>query len=181
MDTFNQEASLVRKEQLYLQYNLFKANALGGIFAAAILSLLSWNYINHQTIFIWFFITCAMIAVRLYFYFALFREQPSQEHMEKWETIHTIMSTAIGLAWGSAGIFLFPEHNLEHQAMLIIILLGVTATAGMTFIDNASAGLYLYPLNHHPHHNTLGTGDDPSNPIFGIIKCSIHMAALKKH
>ncbi len=68
--------------------------------------------------------------------FLYYRDQARALHSRQWLQRFRLSSGVCGLAWGLAGILLFPEADTAHQAFLIFALVGV-----------AGAGIVIYSID----------------------------------
>ena len=120
----NMESCEVLKEQVCLLYkpSLLAANAT--IFTSAFLAYIQWNVINHTTIFCWLTIIWVVVIIRILCFFAFKREKLIASRVSFWMYLYIVITIFAGGAWGSAGIFLFP-NEFEHQAATIVILAGM--------------------------------------------------------
>jgi len=121
------QASLVRKEQVYLLYKPSLNAAITTALAAAVLTFLQWQHISHTILIVWLSFVIVIVTARISFYIAFHSKQPNEKDIPFWEQSHILLSIGAGLAWGSAGILLLPENNFEHQAATIILVTGMAA------------------------------------------------------
>jgi len=152
MNITTTESMRVRQEQVRLLYKSFLIIALGGAFATFIIGFLQWNHISHTTIMIWLSVMIPLIVARIFFYFSFIRQQPKVEQIPAWEKLNLYISTATGMTWGAAGIYLFPDGSIEYQAVTLIVLVGMAAGASATLsIIRSHAFIFIcltmIPLN----------------------------------
>ena len=135
----------IRQEQVSLLYNSsFKATIATAI-AACMLTYMQWPYIAHTTLMLWLSFIAVISIARIGFYFAFKQKQPSAQDIPFWQASYTSLTAGAGLAWGAAGIFLFPENNFEHQAVTVVLLAGMAAGAITTHsILRAPVFIFLF-------------------------------------
>ena len=146
MDTRNTPQALqVRKEQVYLLYKASFKAAIATTIAACVLTYMQWSYIAHTTLILWLSFTAILSLARITFYFIFKQQQPTAQDIGFWETAYTSLTAGAGLAWGAAGIFLFPENNFELQAATVILLTGMAAGATTTHaVLRAPAFIFIF-------------------------------------
>ncbi|PCI43284.1 MAG: hypothetical protein COB41_07415 [Proteobacteria bacterium] len=118
----------ILKEQVYLLYKPSFLAALATIFAAGFLAHIQWNVIDHTTILWWLAAMWVVVAVRIVCFFLFKRKKPDSSQTPFWGNLYIVVTICAGAAWGSAGVFLFP-NDFEHQAATIVILAGMAGGA----------------------------------------------------
>ena len=128
MNTSTTSPSLqIRKEQVYLLYKSSFNAAIATAVAACVLTYVQWHHVSHTTLILWLSFMASITIARIAFSISFQQKQPHAKDIPFWETAHILLTLAAGLAWGSAGIFLLPEHNFEYQAATVILLAGMAA------------------------------------------------------
>lgn len=127
-----------KTQRLYVeQVNLLAANLPVGLGAtlvnAAILTLTQWEVISHLVLFSWLASMLLITAWRYVVVQAYRRSATRWTHPQRWDQWFTIGAALSGVAWGSAGVFLFPIDSVTHQVFVIFVLAGMTAGAVVTF------------------------------------------------
>jgi len=97
-----------------------------------ILMFILWEVVSHSTLIIWFSALTTISVFRLLF---LKFERSAQTFavVNRWGKWCIIGIVFAGIAWGSAGIFLFPIDSLAHQVFIAFVLGGMVAGAVGTY------------------------------------------------
>ncbi len=64
-------------------------------------------------------------------------------HSRTWLKYFRLSSGLCGLAWGSACLFIFPQHNTELQAFLALIIAGICAGALINYSIDIKTAIYF--------------------------------------
>lgn len=137
------EALEIRKEQVYLLYKPSLTAVFASVFTASLLAYIQWDVIPTTHIILWLSAMGIVVALRVLYYFSFQRAQPTAQAIPFWEKSYVVISIAAGFAWGSAGIFLFPTHSLEHQAATIVVLAGMAA-GSVTTLSALRAPVFIF-------------------------------------
>ncbi len=144
-------SAIVRK-QLTL-FNRYMVPAFTFVVASTLfLAYILYSSVDHSVLFLWMSVMFALLVLRAALVPLFNRVRDKAFNTEWWKFLLTTSTLALGLCWGSAGIYLFPEVPL-HQAFLLMILVGVAAgsvpvlaplsTAGLLFLVTVLAPLIL--------------------------------------
>ena len=144
-------SAIVRK-QLTL-FNRYMVPAFTFVVASTLfLAYILYSSVDHSVLFLWISVMFALLLLRAALVPLFNRVRDKAFNAEWWKFLLTTSTLALGLCWGSAGIYLFPELPL-HQAFLLMILVGVAAgsvpvlaplsTAGLLFLVTVLAPLIL--------------------------------------
>ena len=153
------ESVQIRMEQIRLLNTPSFASAIGTSFAASILAYIQWPVIEHSIVLIWLFVVGLIVAARTVIYFTFKLQAP--DSIGFWEKLYVVVTIFAGLAWGAAGIFLFPEDDFVRQAATIVILAGMTSGAITTLSALRSTVFIFVSLTMIPliTHLFLVSGD----------------------
>ncbi len=129
----NEEQRVLYAEQVKQLY----ANASAGLVAAAINSLIlvgiQRNVTSRMVLIAWF-VSLAVINLVRYIYIRRFqRVSLGSLEASRWGNGFIAGVALSGIAWGSAGIFLFPVESLGHQTFLVFVIGGMVAGAAAAF------------------------------------------------
>jgi len=144
-------SAIVRK-QLTL-FNRYMVPASTFVVASTLfLAYILYSSVDHSVLMLWMSVMFALLVLRAALVPLFNRVREREFNTEWWKFLLTTSTLALGLCWGSAGIYLFPESPL-HQAFLLMILVGVAAgsvpvlaplsTAGLLFLVTVLAPLIL--------------------------------------
>jgi len=76
---------------------------------------------------VWLGCLTAVTLARSIMTYAYFHTRPSGVKIRFWGHAYLVGSGLAGITWGSAALYLFPEHSLGHQVFIAFILAGMTA------------------------------------------------------
>ena len=108
---------------------------------AVILVLILWKPISHSLLVIWFAATIGL-ALQRAMYSHKYRPDALQPDQAARVAKGLVIGLALsGIAWGCAGIFLFPKDSPTHQSLMIFVLCGMVAGAAGTFSSIIAAFL----------------------------------------
>lgn len=121
----------VRQEQLQLLAGSFPTSALATLVNGTIICFLQWQVIDHTNITSWFICLLAISLVRTiqYHQFRQASDKSVENSLQFWERSFMSGNILSGILWGSSAFLLFPENNMNHQALLIFVLAGMSAGA----------------------------------------------------
>jgi len=123
--------------QLYAeQVRLLYKNAVVGLIAtfinSAILVLILRSKVPHRVLTIWL-VCILVVSAGRFAQFIRFRRLPRHSDVGRWGAWFVIGMTFSGIAWGAAGVFLFPVESIIHQAFLAFVLGGMAIGAAGHF------------------------------------------------
>ncbi len=144
-------ASLIEREQTNLLFGNFRVGAIAVVLNACFLTLAQWSVIPHRLALGWLGYMVLVIGARIALYQAYRRPSSSDVNGIPWRTWFVIGSTATGLGWGAASLFLYPTDSFFHQLFLTFVVAGMTAgtVTALSPVYPAyllSAGLTVGPL-----------------------------------
>jgi len=94
---------------------------------SAILALVLRDVIPHSIILQWLLSVWLISILRGIHYYVYRQGSLSQDQLQRCRTLFTIGSLLSGLAWGAAGVFLFPQDSYPHQSFITFLLAGMVA------------------------------------------------------
>ncbi len=118
----------VRAEMLTIAYDHLGLSSLAVVVNAFVLSMAFWSVIDHAALLIWF-ISLFSVSLLRYYSALRFRHRREAYTAGYWEQLFLIGVTVSALIWASASLVLFAQESIMHQAMLIIVLAGMSAGA----------------------------------------------------
>lgn len=117
------------KEQTRLLYANSMLPILVSVLAGVLLCWGQRTVIGPNVFFGWLFVFVAISVCRIFLVFWFNNGNTEERNEDHWHRNFLISTYAIAAVWGSAAYLLFPEHDLVHQVMFFIIVLGVAAGA----------------------------------------------------
>jgi diguanylate cyclase (GGDEF)-like protein/PAS domain S-box-containing protein len=104
-------------------------------------ALIMWQYVDNYTLVVWVITMVVVILFRIYHYilYSNTSEEELQQNSRVWlHRYYTYILIGGGL-WGSTALLLFPQGELLYQMVVVLFILGLTATA----LGIISASWYL--------------------------------------
>jgi PAS domain S-box-containing protein len=137
------EKRMLQAEQLRMHHVNLPYELGGSLLTGLILAFVQWGTVSHMAVLVWL----AWLALT---HGARFLNDRAEQRLVPGERessallrrvhVHTV---AHGVAWGMAGLLLFPSGNFEHQIFLALVVLGMTAGClTITALDVKAALLY---------------------------------------
>lgn len=128
----------IKAEMITIAYQHLRLSSAAVVVNAIVLSLALWSVVDHTTLIVWLVI---MLGVSLMRYSSVLHfEHRELHHTTKyWEQIFLVGVTVSALVWAAASLFLFTSGSIMHQAMLMIVLSGMSAGAVSSLASVLSA------------------------------------------
>lgn len=126
------ERQRLHAEQVEQLFSLWHVGFIATLVNISILTIVQWNVISHSVLLTWF---SALVLITLLRDGLLFRYRPTPippDESRRWSVWFIGSIAILGIAWGSAAVFLFPEESLPHQIFLAFVLGGMMAGAAAT-------------------------------------------------
>jgi PAS domain S-box-containing protein len=144
--TNNQTSVLIADEQTRHLYAGAYLSLSVTLINAIILAYFQWPVIEHIVIESWLVAISAVSIVRLYLTWRFHRLQLDSNGLKRWNNYFLAGVLVAGIVWGSASYFLFPADDVTHQALLAVIIAGMSAGAVSVLSANWNAViLFLVP------------------------------------
>ncbi len=122
-------AGMMRNEQIKLLYESAPFGFVAVVINAFIVVIVEWDVLSHAWLLGWLGYVLALTGVRAH-WVRRFNRRPSDDlDLTHWGRLFLIGTFLSGLGWGAAGVLLFAEGSLAHQAFLAFVLGGMTAGA----------------------------------------------------
>jgi PAS domain S-box-containing protein len=119
---------LVNAERVRLLYKNASFSMTASLINSSVLSLIFWKVIDHTNIIAWVMSIILVTVLRYVDVVHFLRSSPEPSQALRRFTLGTFFS---GIAWGLAGVIIFPAESLIYQAFLAFVLGGmVTGAAG---------------------------------------------------
>jgi len=135
----------INKELLDLAYKNLLASSIAVFVNTIVLVYLLWEVVNQKYLIIWLSSILLLTTLR-YFFAYLYHKDKIHYSIAHWNKIFLIGTLFAAMLWGVVPIVLFPD-SLEHQSMLIIIIVGMGAGATSSLASHLSATrLFLFVM-----------------------------------
>ncbi|UFS61755.1 EAL domain-containing protein [Sulfurimonas sp. HSL-3221] len=100
-------------------------------FSVLLFSVFMWHYVDNIALAVWISVSVIVLLFRFYHY--LLYSNSSEEELRPQSTLwlhryYTYVLIGGGL-WGSTAVLLFPPHEILYQMVVVLFILGLTATA----------------------------------------------------
>jgi CheY-like chemotaxis protein/signal transduction histidine kinase/HPt (histidine-containing phosphotransfer) domain-containing protein len=122
-------ASELLAARVSMLYDQAAKGFLATLVAAAVLAFMLVEQLDYARVTGWLLAVVFIIAARYATLVAYRRSRPGPGEAARWMQRFSVGTLFSGLAWGVAGVLLFPPQSIPHQAFLALILAGLVAGA----------------------------------------------------
>lgn len=137
------ESSALRAEIVDMLYANNRRSLMAAIVVMLALLLVQQPLINHTILAVWTSVFLTAYGARAFLTRQYEKDQQHALHSGRWLQWFRASTGFCGIAWGLAGILLFPETDTAHQAFLIFALVGVSGAAIIIYsIDTLTSNLF---------------------------------------
>ncbi len=137
------ESSALRAEIVDMLYANNRRSLMAAIVVMVALLLVQQPLINHTILGVWTGVFLTAYGARAFLTRQYEKDQQHALHSGRWLQWFRVSTGFCGVAWGLAGILLFPETDTAHQAFLIFALVGVSGAAIIIYsIDTFTSNLF---------------------------------------
>lgn len=84
---------------------------------------------NNKLLYQWSSLFLIISAMRFYIGSFLHKGKQLFRHVNLWRNIYIVTASASGMAWGLCGFMLYPNLGVDQQALVFLLVAGVTAAA----------------------------------------------------
>ena len=94
-------------------------------------SLIMWHYVDNPSLAVWVSVMVVVLLFRLYHYLLYSNSSDQELRADLTFWLHRYYTYVLigGGLWGSTAFLLFPQHDLLYQMVVVLFILGITATA----------------------------------------------------
>jgi diguanylate cyclase (GGDEF)-like protein len=132
----------IENEITRLIYAQLPVNVLAVFINASVIVFILRNVLSFTPLAIWYGVNVGLSLVRLGMSFFYKKQSHSAKHSQRfWRLLFNSGTLLAGLAFGSAGIFLFPPDNFAYQVFVYLVLGGMAAGSSGTYAVNK--GIFL--------------------------------------
>lgn len=149
--------SQIKATQARLLYTESTIGVAGAVAGSLILVAALWEVVPHFRLLGWLAVYVSIQGFRRLLVRAFHRASPDEGAALRWGLWFSVATTISGLAWGMAGVLLFPPNAPAHQFLLALFVAGVAAAASVVYSYSSQcyiptllaqlvplAGRYLY-------------------------------------
>lgn len=133
----------VRAEQIRARLRNYPLMVGGQLVVAPLLVGLMWGTVEPGMLLGWLAAVYAMHFVEIVYWWRHREATRTLEECKRWRTRLIVFVTAVGMLWGSTGVFMFIHGDLAYQVTLICVVLGLAAGA-VTVNPVFPPSLYIY-------------------------------------
>lgn len=160
----------LKRKQIELVYQQAPVAIVGALLVVLLTPLLLRDVIEAQLLWGWVTVAALVYCLRLGLIWAWRRTPYPQRGDARWETRYVFGALAAGATWGiSTASFLFPADSIAHQAMLIVVLAGLSAS---TVVPQSSirwgSTAYVLPAILPIGIRFLASGDE-AHVVLGLL------------
>ena len=164
-------------EEVRLLFSQSRSVILGGAANSLFIMGVLWNSFPHSILMGWFLFNSLVVGLRYYLAIRFERAEDPEAHVHVWRKLFIFGIVVSGVAWGSVGGLLFPEHAVEQQAFLCLVLCGMAAGAvGSYSIHFGLVASYLF-LVLSPIAIRFLLADSPIHSVFFLL-CTVYMGVM---
>lgn len=147
------------------------------IASAGLLTAILWPVVEHALLLLWLSAHISISILRWLLAIHYTAASPAKEQAAEWQRYFLLGVCCAGLIWGSASVFLFPADSPNHQFLMILLLLGVTAIAAPALAVSRVAFLGFALPALVPLIVRLFSGSEPLSPALGGM-CLLYLLLL---
>lgn len=137
------ESSALHIEIVDMLYGNNRRSLLAAFIVMAALLLVQRHLIASPILLIWSVLFLLAYGARAFLTYQYAKDPVREAHTRQWLQWFRATSLFCGIAWGLAGILLFPESDTEHQAFLIFALVGVCGAGIVIYsVDTTTSNLF---------------------------------------
>jgi signal transduction histidine kinase/CheY-like chemotaxis protein len=126
-------------------FELVPRTIIGVLLGAVVLVWFMWGTIGRAPLLLWLGLNLAYAVWRVGIY-RIYRGKPATpQRLRRWKRIWVAGTGALGVIWGSAGIFMLRPESPELQALLAACLFAIAA-AGLPLQVRHLPGLYAFTI-----------------------------------
>lgn len=137
------DSSALQAEIVGMLYANNRRSLMAAIVVMIALLLVQYPLINPVILVVWSSVFVAAYGGRAYLTYQYEKDLQHALHSRQWLQWFRASTGFCGLAWGLAGILLFPEADTAHQTFLIFALVGVSGAGIIIYsVDTVSSNLF---------------------------------------
>lgn len=119
----------IRVEQIRARIDSYPLMVVSQLVLAPFLVMLMWGQISHGLLQGWLAAVYGVHAVEFYFWRSRRTQAKTVAQSRAWDSLFRSLTAMIALTWGSAGVIMFVPGDLAYQALIICVVMGLSAGA----------------------------------------------------
>lgn len=132
----------IRAEQIRARLRLFPVMVGAQALVEPLLVGVLWNHADHQWLMVWLLVFLAVHAVEIGIWKQYCSAELTVARCRGWSRVFNVLAVVVGGMW-AAGVVLFFPSDLAYQALILCVILGVSAGA-VTMNSVYPPALYLF-------------------------------------
>lgn len=127
------EANLpIRVEQIRSRINSYPLMLVSELILAPLMLALMWGQISHSVLQAWLVAVYFIHGIEFYFWRRYRSQTKGVSQNRDWNRRFMGLTAMAALVWGSIGVLMFVPDQLAYQALLICVVMGLSAGAATT-------------------------------------------------
>jgi two-component system, sensor histidine kinase len=122
----------IRTEQIRSRISSYPLMLFANLFLAPLMVMMMWDKISHGLLLSWLVAIYCVHAVEFVFWRLNRTKAKTIAQNFGWDRMFRRLTAMAAITWGSAGVLLFVPGDLAYQALLICVVMGLTAGAATT-------------------------------------------------
>jgi signal transduction histidine kinase/CheY-like chemotaxis protein len=119
----------IRAEQIRARINSYPLMLVAELVLAPLLVMLMWDKVAHGVLQGWLLAVYAVHAIEFHFWRQRRALSKTIEQNRAWTELFRKLTALAAVTWGSAGVLMFVPGDLAYQALMICVVMGLTAGA----------------------------------------------------
>ena len=119
----------IRAEQIRARIKGYPLMLVAELVVAPLLVMLMWGRISHGMLEIWLSAVVVVHVVEFHFWRQRHTLTKSVDQVVAWDRLFRWLTALAAFTWGSAGVIMFVQDDHAYQALLICVVMGMTAGA----------------------------------------------------
>lgn len=137
------ETATLRSEIVGMLYANTRRSLAAAMVVMAALLLVQRELIAQPVLVAWTAVFVFAYGLRVVLTWMYRRDIERLQHAQRWLNRYRVSTALCGLAWGVAGVLLFPPDSTEHQAFLIFAMVGVCGAGIVIYsVDTITSNLF---------------------------------------
>ena len=165
-------------EQIRLLYDQLPLGLAASFLNSILLVAVEWTAVPRVVLLSWLGAVMLITAVRTVFWWRYRAASPTAREAGRWGAWCVAGTTLSGLAWGTAGVVLFPEESMVLQVFLVFVLGGMVIGGPVVLPSVRAAYLLFIPSVIVPVTVRLFLMGAPMHLIMGTMTGLFMLIAL---
>ena len=119
----------IRAEQVRARIDSYPLMLISELVLAPLLVMLMWGKVSHVEMQIWLAVVYSVHAIEYYFWLRYRSNTKDISQNLEWDHLFRKLTGMAAVIWGSAGVIMFVPGDLAYQALLICVVMGLSAAA----------------------------------------------------